>query len=241
MVGVLDKITQYIDRNFYPFIITVLAHVVIVILFFLLHLTIETPAYEVVMELDPEMLEELLEDLEEDNEIINDVLAHSGNEMLSNQASADGYSDGSSGGGSGTGVSGNYGMSPQETPQEVRTFDWQHDNIDADHNSYTSPSELDAGDVFVGESTTKYNIANNTRFAVIEPKPHYMCPDGGTVRIDVVVNKSGRVTKAEVNEEKSDTNSECVVNAGLEYAKGFVFTEGTQKDTGYILFVMQRQ
>lgn len=241
-MSTFDKINRYIDQNFYPFIITVVAHVVIAILFVVLNLTIPTNRYEVVMELDPEMLEDVLEELEEENQVIQDQLAQAqNNNMLTNQASLDGGTP-SSGGSGNSGGATNYGLSPDHSnPEPQRNFDWKHDD-ERDESTYTSVFEDSENDVpFVGESNTSYNIGNRTRFSVFEPKPHYMCPEGGKVWIDVQVNKSGYVTKAEVNPAKSTTTSECLIKAATEFAKEFVFTEGDQKDGGYILFNMQAQ
>lgn len=244
-VSLLNKINAYIDRNFYPFIITVVAHVIIGVLFVILHLSIpENTEYEVVLELDPAMLEEFLEEPEEAPET-QEMLAQGTDQMLSNQASAEGMESGSSSGGSSGssssgGITGNYGVSPENVEEEVRPeWDWKHDETDGTTSTYVSPFQNDDNTPYVGESTTKYRVGN--RHATFEPKPHYLCPGGGYVYINIEVNKAGYVTSAEVNAEESDVTSKCLIDAAEEFAKNFVFSAGDSKDAGYISFIMQAQ
>lgn len=49
--------------------------------------------------------------------------------------------------------------------------------------------------------------------------PSYRCKGGGKIRIDIKVDKIGRVKSVSLNTSKSTTTNECLINEALDYAK----------------------
>jgi len=72
------------------------------------------------------------------------------------------------------------------------------------------------------------------------PPPIYTCLEGGTVVINIKVDKFGYVTDAEFNDTSSNTSNGCLVENAIEYALKARFTRSTKvSQIGTITYLFQ--
>ena len=91
-------------------------------------------------------------------------------------------------------------------------------------------------------ATANYFLPNRT--PQHKPIPSYKCKTEGTVVIKIKVNQKGRVVSASIDEGKTNTQSECLRNEALHYAKKWRFTQDFSDDlrkSGWIKFVYVSQ
>ncbi len=93
---------------------------------------------------------------------------------------------------------------------------------------------------YKGVSRIKYYVPGHHKKYLRNPL--FTCPDNmhGWVRIDVVVDRSGRVLKAKYNPRNSTTDLGCLVDTALRYSKQTQFDTNPQapeKVYGYILYL----
>ncbi len=93
---------------------------------------------------------------------------------------------------------------------------------------------------YKGISRIKYYVPGHRKRYLRNPL--FTCPDNmhGWVRIDVVVDRSGKVLKAKFNPGQSTTNLGCLVETALRYSQQTQFDSNPQapeKVYGYILYL----
>ena len=95
---------------------------------------------------------------------------------------------------------------------------------------------------YTGESYVSFKLEN--RFKKNLPPPTYMCPKGGTVVVDISVNKKGKVVKAKVNEQLTEITDECLHTAAINFAEKSTFNmdfDASFRQDGTITYVFQQQ
>ena len=95
--------------------------------------------------------------------------------------------------------------------------------------------------VYVGKSSVSYNIKG--RYKTYLPIPVYKCEFGGKIVVAVVVNRQGRVIKAEVvdaESNKDDSLREVVVDAALK-SEFNVDEKAPERQTGTITYNFVKQ
>ncbi|PLX16331.1 MAG: hypothetical protein C0599_15505 [Salinivirgaceae bacterium] len=66
--------------------------------------------------------------------------------------------------------------------------------------------------------------------------PVYLCQGSATITISIIVNASGNVTKAQVNESESNSNDRCFLEAAYNAASKARFSNGSKTQNGKITF-----
>ena len=95
--------------------------------------------------------------------------------------------------------------------------------------------------VYVGKSSVSYNIKG--RYKTYLPIPVYKCEVGGKIVVAVVVNRQGRVIKAEVvdaESNKDDSLREVAVDAALK-SEFNVDEKAPERQTGTITYNFVKQ
>ena len=95
--------------------------------------------------------------------------------------------------------------------------------------------------VYVGKSSVSYNIKG--RYKTYLPIPVYKCEFGGKIVVAVVVNRQGRVIKAEVvdaESNKDDSLREVAVDAALK-SESNVDEKAPERQTGTITYNFVKQ
>ena len=95
--------------------------------------------------------------------------------------------------------------------------------------------------VYVGKSSVSYNIKG--RYKTYLPIPVYKCEFGGKIAVAVVVNRQGRVIKAEVvdaESNKDDSLREVAVDAALK-SEFNVDEKAPERQTGTITYNFVKQ
>ena len=95
--------------------------------------------------------------------------------------------------------------------------------------------------VYVGKSSVSYNIKG--RYKTYLPIPVYKCEFGGKIVVAVVVNRQGRVIKAEVvdaESNKDDSLREVAVDAALK-SEFNVDEKAPERQTGTIMYNFVKQ
>ncbi len=95
-------------------------------------------------------------------------------------------------------------------------------------------------DVYSGKSTVSYLLPN--RRAIGIPNPVYTCIRGGTVVVDIRVDRDGAVTYAAIDKSRSYTTDRCLWDAALAYAKRSQFNadpKARSSQAGFITYQFQ--
>ncbi len=83
-----------------------------------------------------------------------------------------------------------------------------------------------------------YSLIDRRNFEL--PPPIYTCLEGGTVVINIKVDKLGYVTDAEYNSTSSNTSNGCLVENAIEYALKARFNSSTKiSQIGTITYLFQ--
>lgn len=77
------------------------------------------------------------------------------------------------------------------------------------------------GKSYNGSVTAEYDVPGREARKI--DVPGYKCKAGGKVVVNVVVNKTGEVIEAEINQAASNIASSCLINEALASAKKSVF------------------
>ncbi|MCC6600049.1 MAG: TonB family protein [Crocinitomicaceae bacterium] len=110
------------------------------------------------------------------------------------------------------------------------------------------PKENDT-DWYKNQSTKSYSGPVSAEYllsgrqAKFTPRPTYRCKSSGTVVIKIVVDKSGAVTSAEIDEGKTSGN-DCIREESLSYARRWKFDykdDAEKKQDGTITFTFSAQ
>ncbi|MEN8927814.1 MAG: hypothetical protein ABF242_10780 [Flavobacteriales bacterium] len=112
-------------------------------------------------------------------------------------------------------------------------FDSEPDKKEVDKDKNTDKKNNN----FAGKVTKECNIPGRE---CSTGTPSYQCAGGGKVYIDITVDKIGRVKSAKVNTSKSSTNSDCILNTALRFAKTTTKASsdlsGNNSQAGYIIY-----
>ncbi len=95
---------------------------------------------------------------------------------------------------------------------------------------------------YSGPSSVFYSLKG--RHKLILPIPVFKCEDSGRVRVEITVNKKGKVLKAKVIQKESDTKNDCLFDAALSAAYRSRFNidnNSPEKQIGSITFNFIRQ
>lgn len=90
---------------------------------------------------------------------------------------------------------------------------------------------------YKGASVLTYSL-DGRKFSGAPPVPAYQCIGGGDVSVMIIVNRSGRVTKAEVIDEVSEPD-DCLRKAAIKAAKRSIFEakeDAPEKQAGEITY-----
>jgi len=77
------------------------------------------------------------------------------------------------------------------------------------------------GKSYNGSVTAEYDVPGREARKI--DVPGYKCKAGGKVVVNVIVNKTGEVIEAEINQAASNITSSCLINEALASAKKSVF------------------
>ncbi len=234
---------QITSNTLFAILITVILHVVAFLYMNLSTLETKPTIYEdmAIMELDyrtQEQIEEMLEPkepvIDESNQSIKDLMQDI--QDIRNKSLND-FSE---------------SQITQEVEQEV--LNRNKENSTQQNEKGTEKSESN------NSQTSEKTKENNTNSSVPEKKnsyggkvtkycnvpgrecntvaPSYRCKGGGKVRIDIKVDKIGRVKSVSVNTSKSTTTNECLINEALDYAKRTTKVssdlDGKHSNRGYV-------
>lgn len=92
-----------------------------------------------------------------------------------------------------------------------------------------------------GNVTVEHNLADRSANIAV---PAYKCKTGGTVTIDVEVDRSGRVKRSTLNEDASTTSDACMTELAEQAAANASFSPSTtasDPQNGWIRFVFVAQ
>lgn len=88
--------------------------------------------------------------------------------------------------------------------------------------------------VYTGPSNIIFYLDNRElRYLDI---PVYLCQGSAKITINIIVNPSGAVTKAQVNETESNSNDQCFLEAAYNAASKARFSSGNKSQNGKITF-----
>jgi tRNA pseudouridine55 synthase len=91
-------------------------------------------------------------------------------------------------------------------------------------------------------ATAKYFCEN--RNMILQKIPSYLCDQTGKVRLTIKVNPKGEVTDCRVNNLETNTDSQCLIENAINYAKNWKFNQdfsSTQRQEGWIEFIYLSQ
>jgi len=111
-------------------------------------------------------------------------------------------------------------------------------NIPNVQEKNTAPTNESA---YKGPTVISYFLEG--RKALRLPVPAYKCESGGQVVVDIEVDASGRVTKANIDSSNSVVD-ECINNSAIDAAMASIFTASSQiksKQTGSITYLFVPQ
>lgn len=80
---------------------------------------------------------------------------------------------------------------------------------------------------YSGPSSVSYNLKG--RHKIYLPIPVFKCENSGLVKVSIIVNQYGRVTKVNVLENGSKTEDQCLWDTAIEAAKRSRFSESSKK------------
>lgn len=94
---------------------------------------------------------------------------------------------------------------------------------------------------YKGPSSVSYSLKG--RYKTYLPIPVYTCESSGTVKINVVVNKYGRVVSARIESSGTNTRNEILLETALSYARKSRFNEKLEinEQSGSITYRFARQ
>lgn len=91
-------------------------------------------------------------------------------------------------------------------------------------------------------ATAKYFCEN--RNMILQKIPSYLCNETGTVRLTIKVNPKGEVTDCKVDNSKTNTFNQCLIENAINYAKNWKFNQdfsSTLRQEGWIEFIYLSQ
>lgn len=95
---------------------------------------------------------------------------------------------------------------------------------------------------YQGPTTITYDLPGRTHLKM--PVPVYKCPDGGIVKVNIFVNRNGKVISASTDSSPADFNEACIDQMAIEAALGSWFNsnnDSPEVQTGTITFYFQNQ
>jgi len=107
-----------------------------------------------------------------------------------------------------------YGYSPEE-------IDKMLDNSKNKKLDQVKEQKPRSESVFNGNTNITYKLSN--RYDTKLNVPVYMCQYGGTVVVNIAVDRNGKVVSAKVDEESSKTTDPCLIKAAIKGAKNTRF------------------
>lgn len=96
--------------------------------------------------------------------------------------------------------------------------------------------------IYVGKSNIHYSLKG--RFHVDLPIPIYLAEFGGVVRIDIIVNRSGKVIGVELNENESNFKDISLSEYAIDAARNTLFeasSSAPNRQKGYIIYTFVPQ
>ena len=91
-------------------------------------------------------------------------------------------------------------------------------------------------------ATAKYFCEN--RNMILQKIPSYLCNQTGRVRLTIKVNPKGEVTDCKVDNSKTNTSNQCLIENAINYAKNWKFNQdfsSTLRQEGWIEFIYLSQ
>jgi len=110
------------------------------------------------------------------------------------------------------------------------------------YKKYETQRKLDSIQTvyYRGPSSVSYNLKG--RHKEYLPIPVFKCEKSGTVKVEILVNSYGRVTKATIIENGSQTKDQCLWDTAIDAAKRSRFNESSTKlQKGTITYNFVRQ
>lgn len=96
--------------------------------------------------------------------------------------------------------------------------------------------------IYVGKSNIHYSLKG--RFHIDLPIPIYLAQYGGVVRVDIVVNRAGKVVGAVLNKEESRYDDSSLTKYALDAARKTLFESSStapNRQNGYIIYTFVPQ
>jgi len=110
------------------------------------------------------------------------------------------------------------------------------------YKKYEAQRKLDSIQTvyYRGPSSVSYNLKG--RHKEYLPIPVFKCEESGIVKVEILVNSYGRVTKATILENGSKTEDQCLWDTAIDAARRSRFNESTTKlQKGTITYNFVRQ
>lgn len=133
------------------------------------------------------------------------------------------------------------GIIPKKGVNYSKNKDFQKDSLDYAKTLYERKKDSIKSTIYVGKSKVTYMLKG--RFSRFIPIPVFKCEFGGTVIVDIYVKSDGNVYKAEVVDEKSDTD-ECLRAAAIDSAMRSRFNsveDESKYQLGQITYIFVKQ
>ena len=110
------------------------------------------------------------------------------------------------------------------------------DNASPTNNNTPGSDFKYEGNVMVQWSLDNRTPHNNDSWNI--RNPGYMCGfnQDGVLYIEIMVDDLGNVIKTNINKDKSYNLTNCIISNGLDYAKKSKFSQGKNKQRGYIIY-----
>jgi len=110
------------------------------------------------------------------------------------------------------------------------------------YKKYEAQRKLDSIQTvyYRGPSSVSYNLKG--RYKEYLPIPVFKCEESGIVKVEILVNSYGRVTKTTIIENGSQTEDQCLWDTAIDAAKRSRFNESSTKlQKGTITYNFVRQ
>lgn len=133
------------------------------------------------------------------------------------------------------------GIAKKEAINYEKNKNYRKDSLDYEKTLSERKKDSIKSTIYVGKSRVTYMLKG--RFSRFIPIPVFKCEFGGTVIVDIYVKSDGNVYKAEVVDEKSDTD-ECLRAAAIDSAMRSRFNsvkDESKYQLGQITYIFVKQ
>ncbi len=257
LTGTFSQLKEYLNRNRYGLMGTLAFHLVLLILLLLFKLN--SPMRFVETEIMLDIPDDIIEQIEEENKRVEEEVIEKQKEKVSNSVDEMLKS-----------IAVNQDLKTENREERTRSIDEMVNDIKKELETYESDEygasqedlktfkrdstqlanerkeQLKLDSVrnmeYSGESSVFYSLKNRRK--LILPIPAFKCENSGRVRVEIIVNRNGKVIKASVIQKESNTTDENLHEAALSAAYRSQFNADNKspvKQIGSITFNFIKQ